>query len=159
MKAVLHAPASADVEARSARRHPEGIDIKPIPAPHTRRHAPAHDPDEDDIVLDEIEEVLDEFAISRLADEADFAVLVLFLERGKEIGVLDLEAMCCDDVSRLTLELLYELEDEETVIDSIAAFTEWIASRGDREDADEMIDAMFDIDSCELATVHHIGSS
>lgn len=127
-----------------------------VPAPHTRRVTHSHDPEEDDIVLDEIEEVLEEFAESRLADEADFGVLVLFLERGKEIGVEDLEAMCCDDVSRLTLELLHELEDEETVIDSIAAFTEWISTRGDREDVDEMIDAMFDIDSCELATVHPI---
>lgn len=127
----------------------------------TRPQPPSLNPkpyafDEDDLVVDVIEEILEEFSISQLAEEADLGVLVLFLERAQTIGVEELEAICCDEVSRIMLELLHEQRDEENVIDSIAAFTEWIATRGDRSDADEMIDAMFDIDSCELATVHPI---
>ena len=116
----------------------------------------AYDPLEDDLVLDSIEELVEEFALSAEGETADLSVIVAFLERAQEIGITDFEAMTCDDLARLTLEMLFENDDEENVVDSIALFAEWLSTYGERSDADEMIDAMFDLDSCELATVHPI---
>jgi hypothetical protein len=123
-----------------------------------RVHRSHLDKDEDDLVFDVIEELVSDFASDpRAAEDADLGVVVCFLERARDIGVADFESMTNDDVARVTLELLYEHDDEGNVVDSIASFAEWLAASADRQDADSIIDAMFDIDRCELATVHELG--
>lgn len=126
----------------------------------TKAQAERHElfaPYEDDLVFDCIDELVSDFASSDDGELADLSVIVAFLERAQEIGVTDFEAMTCDDVARLTLELLFEHEDDEdNVVDAIALFAEWLSTCGERTDTDEMIDAMFDLGSCELATVHPI---
>jgi hypothetical protein len=110
--------------------------------------------DNDDLLFDHIDDLVNLFAASDHADDADLTFIVAFTELAAERSHPTLLSLTKAEVVPLTIDLLRDCDgDEEELVESLAAMWTWLGGEG-AGNAPEVIEALLDLDPSALPRVH-----